>query len=123
MNKQWEPERSRVEHATDARITFTIALHGEHAWEMLLEDNNSYHSIGHGWAIENPHDWETVIAPALRQLFLDGRLSSVTKATSCDTREGSGSVGVAMYDPPLCTPATRVETDPNDGWRNHPIAA
>ena len=23
MNKQWEPERSRVEHANDARITFT----------------------------------------------------------------------------------------------------
>ena len=48
MNKQWEPERSRVEHANDARITFTIALHGDHAWEMLLEDSNSYHSISHG---------------------------------------------------------------------------
>jgi hypothetical protein len=33
MNKQWESERSRIEHAADARITFTIALHGEHAWE------------------------------------------------------------------------------------------
>jgi hypothetical protein len=38
MNKQWESERSRIEHADDARISFTIALHGEHAWEMLLED-------------------------------------------------------------------------------------
>ena len=54
MNKQWEPERSRVEHANDARITLTIALHGDHAWEMLLEDSNSYHSISHGWASDNP---------------------------------------------------------------------
>ena len=50
MNKQWESERSRIEHADDARITFTIALHGEHAWEMLLEDSDRYHSISHGWA-------------------------------------------------------------------------
>ena len=49
MNKQWETERSRIEHADDARITFTIALHGEHAWEMLLEDSHRYHSISHGW--------------------------------------------------------------------------
>ena len=48
MNKQWESERSRIEHADDARITFTIALHGEHAWEMLLEDSHRYHSISHG---------------------------------------------------------------------------
>ena len=39
MNKQWESERSRIEHAADARITFTVALHGEHAWEMVLEDS------------------------------------------------------------------------------------
>jgi hypothetical protein len=51
MNKQWEPERSRVEHANDARITLTIALHGDHAWEMLLEDSNSYHSIRGGHLI------------------------------------------------------------------------
>jgi hypothetical protein len=51
------------------------------------------------------------LAPALRQLFFDGRLGFVTKATSCDTRDGS-SVGVALYDPPLCSPATRVETNP-----------
>ena len=69
MNKQWEPERSRVEHANDARITFTIALHGDHAWEMLLEDSNSYHSISHGWATDNPQDWEAIIAPALCQSF------------------------------------------------------
>ena len=69
MNKQWEPERSRVEHANDARITFTIALHGDHAWEMLLEDSNSYHSISHGWATDNPQDWEAIIAPALCRTF------------------------------------------------------
>jgi hypothetical protein len=71
MNKQWESERSRIEHAADARITFTVALHGEHAWEMVLEDSDRYHSISHGWATENPHDWEkghrAPIASALRQ--------------------------------------------------------
>jgi hypothetical protein len=71
MDKQWEPERSRIEHAEDARVTFTIALHGEHAWEMLLEDGRRYNSISHGWAAENPRDWEEVIAPALRRLFVN----------------------------------------------------
>ena len=33
----------------EARITFTIALHGKHAWEMLVEDSHRYHSISHGW--------------------------------------------------------------------------
>ena len=72
MTKQWEPEGSRIGHAEDAKITFTIALHGDHAWEMLLEDSNSYHSIGHGWATDNPQNWEAIIAPALRRLFVDG---------------------------------------------------
>jgi hypothetical protein len=104
MNKQWEPERSRVEHANDARITFTIALHGDHAWEMLLEDSNSYHSISHGWATDNPHDWEAIIAPALAP-------------------DGS-SARVPMYDPPLCSPATCVETNLNDGREySHRMAA
>ena len=38
-----------LELADDARITFTIALHGKHAWEMLVEDSHRYHSISHGW--------------------------------------------------------------------------
>jgi hypothetical protein len=121
MNKQWEPERSRVEHANDARITLTIALHGDHAWEMLLEDSNSYHSISHGWASDNPQDWEAVIAPALRRLFLDGRLRLATKAP-IDAPDGS-AVGVPLYDPPLCSPATRAEDNLSDGWRKHAIAA
>jgi len=70
MNKQWEAERSRIEHADNAKITFTIALHGEHAWEMLLEDGRRSHSISHGWATENPHGWEEVIVPVLRRLFV-----------------------------------------------------
>jgi hypothetical protein len=121
MNKQWEPERSRVEHANDARITFTIALHGDHAWEMLLEDSNSYHSISHGWATDNPQDWEAIIAPALCRLFLDGRLRLATKAP-IDAPGGSGA-GVALYDPPLCSPATRAEDNLSDGWRKQAIAA
>ena len=72
MDKQWEPERSRIECVEDARITFTITLNGEHAWEMLLEDGHRYHSINHGWAAENPHDWEEAIAPVLRRLFVNG---------------------------------------------------
>ena len=63
MNKQWESERSRIEHADDAKITLTIALHGEHAWEILVEDSHRYHSISHGWATDNPRDWEDAIAP------------------------------------------------------------
>ena len=31
MNKQREEERWRIELADDAKITFTIALHGKHA--------------------------------------------------------------------------------------------
>ena len=38
-----------LELADDARLTFTIALHGKHAWEMLVEDSHRYHSISHGW--------------------------------------------------------------------------
>ena len=38
-----------LELADDARITFTIALHGKHAREMLVEDSHRYHSISHGW--------------------------------------------------------------------------
>src|SRR5262245_54657874 len=50
MHKQDEDEPRRIEHADDATITFTIALHGPHAWEMVLEDSRRYHSISHGWA-------------------------------------------------------------------------
>src|SRR6516165_4747813 len=50
MHKQYEDEPRRIEHADDATITFTIALHGPHAWEMVLEDSRRYHSISHGWA-------------------------------------------------------------------------
>jgi hypothetical protein len=121
MNKQWEPERSRVEHTNDARITLTIALHGDHAWEMFLEDSNSYHTISHGWATDNPHDWEALIAPALRRLFLDGRLRFATKVP-IDAADGTAA-GVPLYDPPLCSPATRAEDNLSDGWRKHAIAA
>jgi len=36
-----------LELADDARITFTIVLHGKHGWEMLVEDSHRYRS--HGW--------------------------------------------------------------------------
>jgi hypothetical protein len=78
MNEHWEKEPWRIEHADDATITFTIALHGKRAWEMLLEDRDSHHSIGHGWATDNPRDWEA-IGPALRRLFVNGRLDFATK--------------------------------------------
>ena len=74
MTKQWESEGWRIEHEDDARITFTIALHGKHAWEMLLEDSHRYHSISHGWATDNPRDGEDAIVPVLRRLFVNGRL-------------------------------------------------
>jgi hypothetical protein len=123
MNKQWESERSRIEHADDARITFTIALHGKHAWEMVVEDSHRYHSISHGWATDNPHVWEDAIAPLLRRLFVDGRLGFATKVPMYDPPDGN-SAKVGMYDPPLCSPATRAETNLNAGREySHRVAA
>ena len=96
MNKQWQKEPWRIEQADDATITFTIALHGKRAWEMLLEDRNRYHSISHGWATDSLRDWEDTIAPALRRLFVSGRFDFMTKVpvhdspygSSADTRDG-----------------------------------
>ena len=91
MHKQWEEEPWRLEHADDAKITFTIALHGKHAWELLLEDSRRYHSIGHGWATDDPHEWEDVIAPVLRQLFVKGRLGAPrVDGNLCRERSGKG---------------------------------
>jgi hypothetical protein len=116
MTKQWESERSRIEHADDARITFTIALHGKHAWEMVLEDSHRCHSISHGWATDNPRVWEEAIAPVLRRLFVNGRLGFATKVPVYDAPNGSSTnTNVPMYDPPLCSPATRAETNLNAG--------
>ena len=69
MCKRYEEEQCHIEHADNATITFTIALHGPHAWEMRMEDSSRYHSISHGWATEKPHAWENNIAPVLRQFF------------------------------------------------------
>ena len=69
MHKRYELEQSRID-ADNATITFTIALRGPHAWEMQMEDSHRYHSISHGWATENPHDWENTILPVLRQFFV-----------------------------------------------------
>src|SRR5262245_21131885 len=74
MYKQWEEESRRIEQADDAKISFTIALRGKHAWEMLLEDGRRYHSLGHGWATDDPHGWENIIAPVLRRFFVKARL-------------------------------------------------
>jgi len=74
MNKVWEKEAWRIEHEEDATITFTIALHGKRACEMLLEDRDRYHSISHGWATDSLRDWEDAIAPALRRLFVRANL-------------------------------------------------
>ena len=116
MNKQWEKEAWRIEHEANARITFTIALHGKHAWEMLLEDSDRYHSIGHGWAIDSPHEWEAAIAPVLRRLFIDGRLGFATKVPVYDPPNGtSANTSVPMYDPPLCSPETRGVVTSNGG--------
>src|SRR5262245_43239144 len=104
MNKQWESERSRIELADDAKVTFTIALHGKHAWEMLVEDSHRYHSINHGWATDSPDDWEDTVAPVLRPLFVKGRSGFATKVPWADL--------VPMYDPPVCSAATRAEIIP-----------
>ena len=91
MNKIWEKEAWRIEHEEDATITFTIALHGKRAWEILLEDRDRYHSICHGWATDSPRDWEEAIAPALRRLFVSGRLDFATKVPVRDSPNGSSA--------------------------------
>ena len=95
MYKQWEEEQWRIDMADDAKITFSIALRGKHAWEMQVEDSRRYHSISHGWATDNPHDWENTIVPVLRPLFPKIPLRLATN--------------VPIYDPPVCSPATRPE--------------
>jgi hypothetical protein len=45
-NAQHEEEPRRIEHTNDATITFTIALHGPHSWEMSLEDSKSLRDNG-----------------------------------------------------------------------------
>ena len=118
MNKHWEKEACRIEQEANARITFTIALHGKHAWEMLLEDGDRYHSIGHGWALDNPHEWEAAIAPMLRQLFVDGRLGFATKVPVHHPSSATfANTSVAMYDPPLCSPETRAVVTINGGQK------
>ena len=125
MHKQYEEEAWRIENAADATITFTIALRGPHAWEMQLEDSRRYHSISHGWAAENPHDWEEAIAPLLRRLFVNGRLGFATKVPMDDSpNASSANANVAMYDPPLCSPATRAEINLSTGTESfHRLAA
>ena len=70
MCKRYEGEQWRIEHADNATITFAVALHGPHAWEMRMEDSRHDHSISHGWATEDPHAWESTIVPVLRQFFV-----------------------------------------------------
>src|SRR5262249_17175932 len=82
-------------HRTCRRcLTFTIALHDKRAWEMLMEDRDRCHSIGHGWATDNPSDWEDTTEPVLSRLFVKGRSGFATKV-------------VRMSDPPLCSAAGR----------------
>ena len=52
---------------------------------MVLEGRDRYHSISHGWATDNPHDWEEAIAPLLRRLFFSGRLGFATKVPNLST--------------------------------------
>ena len=116
MNKQWQKEPWRIEQADDATITFTIALHGKRAWEMLLEDRDRYHNINHGWAIDSLREWEDTIAPALRRLFVNGRLDFMTKVPVCESpNDSSADTSVPMYDPPLCSPETRAVVTINGG--------
>jgi hypothetical protein len=58
-------------------------------------------AFNYGWATDSPHDWEDNIAPVLRPLFVKGRSSFATKVPWADL--------VPMYDPPLCSAATRAE--------------
>src|SRR5215469_18184041 len=65
MHKRYEEEQRRIEHADNAIITFTIALHGPHAWEMRTGRWSplSRHEprVGH----RGSAPWENTIAPML----------------------------------------------------------
>ena len=123
MNKIWEKEAWRIEHEENATITFTIALHGKRAWEILLEDRDRYHSISHGWATDRLRDWEDNIAPALRRLFVSGRLDFLRKVPVYESPNGSSAdTSVPMCDPPLCSPETRAVIAINGG-RTEPYSS
>jgi hypothetical protein len=89
MHKQYEEEPRRIEHEDDATITFTVALHGPHAWEILLEDSRRYHSISHGWATDDPRDWEDAIAPVLRKFFAK---RNTRASDTSDTKSMTGHI-------------------------------
>jgi hypothetical protein len=87
MHKRYEEEQWRIEHAYNATITFTIALHGPHAWEMRMEDSPRYHGSSHGWATEDPHLGKyhrARAASVFRQELMPGRDTSDTKSTILD---------------------------------------
>jgi hypothetical protein len=44
-------------------ITFTIALHGKHAWECWWKIVTATTASAMGGATDNPRDWEDAIAP------------------------------------------------------------
>ena len=61
--------------------------------------------MSHGWAADNPRDWEEAIAPVSRRLFLNGRLGLATKVPMYDAGNGScANTNVSMYDPPSVAP-------------------
>jgi hypothetical protein len=107
ISKQSEPERWRIERADDAKIIFTIALQEKHAWEMVLEDKDHQHSISHGWAADNSRDWDDIIAPLLRRLFVEDRLGFATKRAEINPNVGrpqdkfSACTGIGAWAAPV----------------------
>src|SRR5262245_49068357 len=83
MSKRYEEEQWRIEHADNATVTFTIALHGPHAWEMRMEDSRRYHGISHGWATEKSASlgrYHRACAPSVFRHLTPGSDSNDTKS-------------------------------------------
>jgi hypothetical protein len=67
--KTYERDPCVIERSPSARFTFSISIHGDHAWELLLEDNRRFLEINEGCAADDPEEWEEVIMPVLKQFF------------------------------------------------------
>ena len=70
MHKRYEEEQWRIEHADNAIITFKIALHGPHAWEMRMEDGRRHHGHQLGRATEVQTLEKIPSRSVLRQFFV-----------------------------------------------------
>jgi hypothetical protein len=67
--KHFEDDPFKLERSPHAHFHFRICIHGDHPWEMTLEDKHHYHGISRGFAADEPEEWQKAVAPVLKQFF------------------------------------------------------